>query len=60
VPTWIFHGVHDEVVEVERSRDFARGRPHVTLTELDDGHELVASLPVLLAETERFLAASVS
>jgi uncharacterized protein len=55
VPTWIFHGVRDEVVDVELSRAFARSRPHVTLTELDDGHELVASLPVLLTAAERVL-----
>ncbi len=56
VPTLILHGVHDDVVPVEHSRRFATGRPHVELIELDDGHELVASLPRLLLETERFLA----
>ena len=56
VPTLILHGVHDEVVPIERSRTFAKGRPNVTVIELDDGHELVASLPRLLAESERFLA----
>jgi pimeloyl-ACP methyl ester carboxylesterase len=57
VPTLILHGVRDEVVPIERSRAFAANRPHVQLIELDDGHELVASLPRLLAESERFLAA---
>ena len=33
-----------------------RAGPHVRLVELDDGHELVASLPRLLAEADRFLA----
>ena len=56
VPTRILHGRRDDVVPVERSRAFAAGRAHVQLIELDDGHELVSSLPVLLAETERFLA----
>jgi hypothetical protein len=56
VPTLILHGRHDDAVPIERSRDFAAGRPHVRLIELDDGHELVASLPALLAEAERFLA----
>ena len=56
VPTLILHGRGDDVVPVAHSRAFAAGRPHVRLVELDDGHELVASLPVLLAETERFLA----
>jgi pimeloyl-ACP methyl ester carboxylesterase len=56
VPTWIFHGRADDVVDVELSRTFARTRPHVQLTELDDGHELVASLPILLDGAARALA----
>lgn len=56
IPTLILHGVHDDVVPVDRARAFARGKPHVRLLELDDGHELVASLPQLLDEAERFLA----
>jgi pimeloyl-ACP methyl ester carboxylesterase len=55
VPTLILHGRNDDVVPIEHSRTFAKGRANVRLVELDDGHELVASLPVLLAETERFL-----
>lgn len=56
VPTLILHGVNDETVPVEHSRRFAAGRPHVRLVELDDGHELIASLPRLLEEADRFLA----
>ena len=56
VPTLILHGQGDQVVPIERSRTFAEGKPHVRLVELADGHELVASLPTLLAETETFLA----
>ena len=44
------------VSDIERSRRFAAERPHVRLIELPDGHELVASIPTLLAESERFLA----
>lgn len=55
VPTLILHGTRDDVVPIERSRAFAQGRTNVRLVELDDGHELVASLPRLLAETEAFL-----
>ncbi len=57
VPTLILHGIRDDVVSIERSRAFAEGKPWVQLVELDDGHELVASLPRLLAEAEQFLAA---
>jgi uncharacterized protein len=56
VPTLILHGINDDVVPIERSRTFATGKPWVRLVELDDGHELVASIPTLLAESEAFLA----
>jgi pimeloyl-ACP methyl ester carboxylesterase len=55
VPTLILHGRGDDVVPVEHSRGFVAARAHAQLVELDDSHELVASLPTLLAETERFL-----
>lgn len=60
VPTLILHGTGDDVVPIERSRTFAAGKPWVRLVELDDGHELVHSLPTLLAESETFLAAHAS
>lgn len=56
VPTLVMHGLRDDVVPVDRARTFAAGKHNVRLIELDDGHELVASLPRLLAETEAFLA----
>lgn len=56
VPTLILHGVDDEVVSIEHSRTFAAGKPHVRLVELDDRHDLGASVPRMLAETDRFLA----
>lgn len=57
VPTLIFHGVRDEVVPVERSRTFASGKGHVELVEVDDGHDLAASIPQILEESGRFLRA---
>jgi pimeloyl-ACP methyl ester carboxylesterase len=60
VPTLVLHGTGDEVVPIERSRTFAAGKPWVRLVPLDDGHELVASLPTLLAESEGFLAQRVA
>lgn len=56
VPTLIVHGLHDDVVPIERSRQFAAGKRQVRLVEVDDGHELVASLPRLLAEADAFLS----
>jgi hypothetical protein len=56
VPALILHGAHDDVVPVASSRAFAAGRPGAELIELPDGHDLIASLPRLLAEADRFLA----
>jgi uncharacterized protein len=56
VPTLILHGVRDDVVPIEHSRRFAAGMPHVRLVELDDGHELVASIPQILATATAVLA----
>jgi hypothetical protein len=44
VPTLIIHGTGDDIVPVEGSRRWATGKQHVHLVEVDDGHELVASL----------------
>lgn len=54
-PTLILHGRRDDTVPIERSREFVALHPQVRLVELDDGHELVASLPALLAETQVFI-----
>src|SRR5262249_5072132 len=55
VPTWISHAVTAGWAAGTGGRPCRRDGPQVTLTELDDGHELIASLPVLLAGAERVL-----
>lgn len=55
VPTLIVHGRADDTVSVEKSREWAAGKPHVRLVETDDGHELKASLPLIQEEAVRFL-----
>jgi pimeloyl-ACP methyl ester carboxylesterase len=55
VPTLIIHGTRDDVVDPELSRVFARDKPFVRLIEVDDGHELGASIPALLRHAEEFL-----
>src|SRR5581483_6912559 len=50
VPTLIVHGRRDETVGIDLSREFARTRRWVRLIEVDDGHELVASLDRIAAE----------
>jgi uncharacterized protein len=56
VPTLILHGIDDDTVPIEHSRELAAGRANVTLIELADDHQLVASIPRLLAESDAFLA----
>ena len=55
VPTLIVHGRADDTVDVQLSRDFACGKRWVRLVEVDDGHELVQSLPRIAAEADAFL-----
>ena len=55
VPTLIVQGTRDDIVDPELSRAFVRGKRQVHLVEVDDGHELIASIPRILQESERFL-----
>lgn len=55
VPTMIFHGRRDDVVDPAMVRRFAAGRPRVSLTMLDDGHTLGNSLDMVWGESARFL-----
>ena len=56
VPTLIVHGRQDETCDIALSRAWAATKRHVRLIEVDDGHELTQSLPVILHQSERFLA----
>lgn len=54
-PVFLYlRGTRDDVVDVELSREWSRDRPHVRLIEVDDGHELGASIPRLLTEADDF------
>ncbi len=44
-PTLIFQGMRDASVDYRTVEAFARTRPNVTLSLLDDDHQLIASLP---------------
>lgn len=55
VPTLVIHGRADDTCDIRYSRQWAEGKRHVKLVEVEDGHELVASLPRILEETEAFL-----
>lgn len=54
-PCLILHGIADDVVPVEVSREFASSRPNVTLVELNSDHELLNVTATLWEETKAFL-----
>jgi hypothetical protein len=56
VPTLVVHGVQDEVVDVGLSRAWARGKRHVKLVEVEDGHELARSIDRIREEADAFLS----
>jgi pimeloyl-ACP methyl ester carboxylesterase len=55
VPVLIVHGKEDAVVDIDLSRAWTRNRRHARLVEVNDGHELTASLDVILRESDAFL-----
>ena len=59
-PALIFHGVKDDVVPVDLSREFARGHANAVLREMDSDHELLDVLEVVLTEAVPWLADGVS
>jgi predicted esterase YcpF (UPF0227 family) len=54
-PAWIFHGLHDDVVPIKYSRDFAAAHANVRLSELDSDHELLNVLDRIVDEAMPFL-----
>jgi pimeloyl-ACP methyl ester carboxylesterase len=57
-PALVFQGRRDQSVDPATVELFARARPNVTLSLLDDDHQLIASLPRMWADIERFLELS--
>jgi hypothetical protein len=56
VPTLIVHGSRDDVVDPALSRAWSAGKRHVRLVEVEDEHELAASIPFIIEQAEAFLA----
>jgi hypothetical protein len=54
-PTMIFQGLRDPSVDYRTVEQFARTRPNVTLSLLDDDHQLIASLPRIWIDVQEFL-----
>jgi pimeloyl-ACP methyl ester carboxylesterase len=54
-PARVFHGIHDDVVPVEYSRDFCAAHPNARLTELSSDHELLNVLEAIVGDAMPFL-----
>ena len=54
-PTVIFQGRRDTLVDAKDVERFAAARPNVSLTLLDDDHQLVSSLPRIWSEVQPIL-----
>jgi uncharacterized protein len=54
-PTLIFQGLRDGSVDHRTVEQFANARPNVTLSLLDDDHQLIASLPRMWSDIQPFL-----
>jgi hypothetical protein len=54
-PTLVFQGLHDASVDYRTVEAFASARPNVTLSLLDDNHQLIASLPRMWDDIRVFL-----
>lgn len=54
-PTLVFQGLGDRSVDPRTVQQFARTRANVTLSLLEDDHQLTTSLPVMWTAIESFL-----
>ena len=54
-PCLIFHGMHDDVVPLRYSEEFAAARPNVELHGMNSGHELTDVLEFMGERVENFL-----
>jgi len=54
-PTIVFQGLRDVSVDYRTVEQFARVRPNVTLSLVDDDHQLTASLPRIWNDVAPFL-----
>ena len=55
LPTLIIHGIHDEVVAIEVSRNYVKEHPQARLIELDSDHGLNDVKERIWQETKDFL-----
>ena len=54
IPTFIVHGLHDETIDIEESRDFVRGKSFCSLKELDSDHGLLSCIDSIIEDSLGF------
>ena len=54
IPTRVIHGIHDETINIQESRDFAGSRPWCQLKELDSDHGLLSCMDWIVEDCLRF------
>ncbi len=55
IPTRLVHGVNDDVVPIEQSRQFALNRPWIDFEELDSDHGLLSHSEWIVKDCLQFL-----
>lgn len=55
LPTLIFHGLHDDVIPIQASREFVARRPWVKLIEVNSDHTLANVMPLIWQQINHFL-----
>ena len=56
IPIRVVHGIHDETVDIQESRDFAKSRPWCQLKELDSDHGLISCIDWIVDDCVNFFS----
>ena len=54
IPTFIVHGLHDETIDIEESRNFVREKSFCSLKELDSDHGLLSCIDSIIKDSLEF------
>ena len=54
IPIRVVHGIHDETINIQESRDFAGSRPWCQLKELDSDHGLFSCIDWIIDDCIKF------
>ena len=56
IPTFIVHGLHDETIDIEESRNFVREKSFCSLKELDSDHGLLSCIDSIIKDSIGFFS----